>query len=74
MVNLKNISGLFITLFLFFGVSCNSQNKPSGYNKEADNKDVKYKVTFIELGSVRCNTQIIILNPDRSLCLKYLFL
>ncbi len=54
MINVKNISGLFITLFLFFAVSCNSQQKPADDNKESDNKNIKYKVTFIELGSVRC--------------------
>lgn len=54
MVNFKNINGLVITFILFSALSCSSQNKPEGNNKEIDNKEIKYKVTFIELGSVRC--------------------
>jgi thioredoxin 1 len=54
MINFKKISGLFITLFLFFAISCNSQQKPADDKKESDNKNIKYEVTFIELGSVRC--------------------
>ena len=44
---------LFISL-LFLSASCNSQPKPSDSEKLTDNNDIKYKVTFIELGSVRC--------------------
>jgi thioredoxin 1 len=54
MIYLKKIGGLFITLFLLFTLSCNSQQKPADDKKESDNKNIKYKVTFIELGSVRC--------------------
>ncbi|OFY61650.1 MAG: thioredoxin [Bacteroidetes bacterium RBG_13_43_22] len=54
MVNLEKIRGVLLTSLLFVAVSCNSQSKPAAENKEAENKDIKYKVTFIELGSVRC--------------------
>jgi thioredoxin 1 len=51
---LKNIRGAFIIFLLLIAFSCNSQPKPAVAAKEAGNKDIKYKVTFIELGSVRC--------------------
>lgn len=54
MINLKKNSGLFVSLFLFFALSCNSQQKPGVAGKSSENKDLKYKVTFVELGSVRC--------------------
>ena len=54
MINLKKISGLFISLFLFFTLSCNSQQKPGSADKSTENKGLRYKVTFVELGSVRC--------------------
>ena len=49
----KNLS-LTLISFLFFGISCNSQPKPVGTNNDQAAKQIKYKVTFIELGSVRC--------------------
>ncbi len=49
----KNLS-LTLISFLFFGISCNSQPKPVGTNNDQAAKETKYKVTFIELGSVRC--------------------
>lgn len=45
---------LLIVLMLFSALSCNSQQKPVTEVKAQDNKDAKYKVTFVELGSVRC--------------------
>ena len=39
---------------LFIALSCNSQQKPATEGKLQDKKAVKYKVTFIELGSVKC--------------------
>ena len=39
---------------LFLCISCNSQQKPASGGKQNENKEIKYKVTFIELGSVRC--------------------
>jgi thioredoxin 1 len=54
MNNLKKFLTLSFLLFLFLGLSCNSQSKPEGTDKSQAAKDIKYKVTFIELGSVRC--------------------
>jgi len=54
MINLKKISGLFVTLLLFFAISCNSQQKSVAAEKTQDKKEINYKATFIELGSVRC--------------------
>lgn len=51
---MRKIHILFLTLFLLFSLSCNSQPNPVDGNISADNKDIKYKVTFVELGSVRC--------------------
>ena len=53
MVNFKQIRGLFITSLILITISCNSQPKPAA-GEPSENKDIKYKVTFIELGSVRC--------------------
>ncbi|MFH0842969.1 MAG: thioredoxin family protein [Bacteroidota bacterium] len=39
---------------LFLGISCNSQQKPATAGNKNENNKIKYKVTFIELGSVRC--------------------
>ena len=50
----KEIQKAFIILLLLIPFSCNSQPKPAGAVKAVENKDVKYKVTFVELGSVRC--------------------
>jgi len=56
----KSNQKLLITLFLLAGIvfAVNAQNTvPDKKNKpvlEQKNKTVKYKVTFIELGSVRC--------------------
>ena len=54
MVNLKKIRGVFIILLLFIAFACNSQQKPAVAEKPEENKEIKYKVIFIELGSVRC--------------------
>ncbi|MCU0473722.1 MAG: thioredoxin fold domain-containing protein [Bacteroidales bacterium] len=54
MVNLEKSYGIFLTSLLFIAISCNSQSKPVTANKPPDNKYINYKVTFIELGSVRC--------------------
>jgi thioredoxin 1 len=55
MSSLKYFRGLFLTtalLYLFLG--CNSQQKPNTQNETQGTKEPAYKVTFIELGSVRC--------------------
>ncbi|MCJ7449287.1 MAG: thioredoxin family protein [Bacteroidales bacterium] len=52
---LKNFRGLVLTtalIYLFLG--CNSQQKPNTQNEKQGTKEPVYKVTFIELGSVRC--------------------
>ena len=54
MKNLSNLRIVLITSLLFLALSCNSQPKPTDSGKPTENKDIKYKVTFIELGSVRC--------------------
>ena len=43
-----------IVSMLFIALSCNSQQKPATDGKPQDNKVAKYKVTFVELGSVKC--------------------
>ena len=53
MRNFKSFRGVLIISVLFFAFSCNSQQKPATA-ETPDNKEIKYKVTFIELGSVRC--------------------
>ncbi len=54
MKNLSNLRLVLATSFLLLAISCNSQSKPSDSTKPAENKVINYKVTFIELGSVRC--------------------
>jgi len=54
MGNLKKIHVIFLIHFLLVAFSCNSQPKPAAANTATENKSVKYKVTFVELGSVRC--------------------
>lgn len=54
MENFKRINGIFLISLLFITISCNSQPKPVAADKSSENKEIKYKVTFIELGSVRC--------------------
>ncbi len=52
---LRKFRGLVLTgtlIFLFFG--CNSQQNPGAKNNNQDQKEPAYKVSFIELGSVRC--------------------
>lgn len=43
-----------IVLMLFIALSCNSQQKPATAVKAQDDMVEKYKVTFVELGSVKC--------------------
>jgi thioredoxin 1 len=53
-MNLKKSRDTIVALFVLIIYSCNSQQKPSGTDKVEESGDIKYKVTFIELGSVRC--------------------
>jgi thioredoxin 1 len=50
----EKIRGIIVVSLLIFTMSCNSQPKPVAADNMSDNQDVKYKVTFIELGSVKC--------------------
>lgn len=54
MQKINCIKEVMIVSMLFIALSCNSQQKPATEGKSQDNKVVKYKVTFVELGSVRC--------------------
>jgi len=54
MENLKKISSVFIIPLIFIAFSCNSRQNPETAEIEIENKEIKYKVTFIELGSVKC--------------------
>ncbi len=51
MINTERLGGLIFTLMLLTTLNCNSQPKPIT-DKAIEN--IKYKVTFVELGSVRC--------------------
>jgi thioredoxin 1 len=54
MKNITKLKGAFLFPMLFFAFACNSQQKPDATEKTPDNQGTKYKVTFVELGSVRC--------------------
>lgn len=43
-----------IVSMLLIALSCNSPQKPATEGNPEDIKDAKYKVTFVELGSVKC--------------------
>jgi thioredoxin 1 len=45
---------VLLTSLLLIAASCNAQPKPASEENAQGSKDIKYKVTFIELGSVRC--------------------
>ena len=45
---------VLIVSMLFMSLSGNSQQKPAAEGKTQDNKVTKFKITFIELGSVKC--------------------
>jgi len=54
MKKLKKVGGILAVSLLYIAISCTSQQKPGSEDKSEENKGLKYKVTFIELGSVRC--------------------
>lgn len=54
MRKLNCIKEVLIVSMLCIALSCNSQHKPGKEAKEQDNKVTNYKVTFVELGSVKC--------------------
>jgi thioredoxin 1 len=53
MRNIKLIKEVMIVSMLLIALSCYSQQKPVTELKP-DSKTPKYKVTFVELGSVKC--------------------
>lgn len=52
MINVEKRSGLLFALILLTALNCNSQSQSSLTDKTT--KNIKYKVTFVELGSIRC--------------------
>ena len=54
MINIKKALGIFVISLLLISISCTSQQKPAAEDKTSENNSIKYKVTFLELGSVRC--------------------
>ncbi len=51
----EKIRGLVFITLLLLTISCNSQPKPAvAAGNEAESTEIKYKVTFVELGSVKC--------------------
>jgi thioredoxin 1 len=54
MLKFNCLKEVMIVSMLFIALSCNSQQQPAKDVKTQENKVVKYKVTFIELGSVKC--------------------
>jgi thioredoxin 1 len=55
MKSLIALKGVTLTLVsLFIVLSCNSRPKTIAGNETSTQKDTIFKVTFIELGSVRC--------------------
>jgi thioredoxin 1 len=53
MEQFKHLDALFVSILLL-AISCNSQPKQSISDRTAGNKSITYKVTFVELGSVKC--------------------
>lgn len=54
MNNITKLKGALLITMLLVAFACNSQEKPAVNDKPAEIKETKYKVTFVELGSVRC--------------------
>jgi thioredoxin 1 len=54
MKRFKKTLPLILVAILISGLCCNSQPKQADNDKNQTSKEVNYKVTFIELGSVRC--------------------
>jgi len=50
----KKARRIFITTLLMITIGCNSQHERGNAAQSSDIKDIRDKVTFIELGSVRC--------------------
>ena len=54
MKNVTKLKGTLLISLLFVAFACSSQQKPAIADKPSEVKGKKYKVTFVELGSVRC--------------------
>ena len=54
MKNKTNLKGAILISMLLIAFACNSQQKPKVTEKTAETAGTEYKVTFIELGSVKC--------------------
>ena len=54
MKNINKLKGSLLISLLFVAFACSSQQKPTAAEKSMENNGNKYKVTFVELGSVRC--------------------
>lgn len=54
MNNITKLKGAFLIAMLFVAFACSSQQKPIASEKSTANSGTTYKVTFVELGSVRC--------------------
>jgi thioredoxin 1 len=54
MKNITKLKGTLLILLLFVVFACNSQQKPAVTGKPSEVNGTNYKVTFVELGSVRC--------------------
>jgi thioredoxin 1 len=54
MKNITKLKGTLLISLLFVGFACNSQQKPAVTDKPSEVMGTNYKVTFVELGSVRC--------------------
>jgi thioredoxin 1 len=54
MKNVTKLKGALLISLLFVVFACSSQQKPAVTDKPSEVKGTNYKVTFVELGSVRC--------------------
>ena len=54
MKSITKLKGALLISLLFVGFACSSQQKPAVTDKPSEVKGSNYKVTFVELGSVRC--------------------
>lgn len=54
MKNITKLKGALIISLLFVAFACSSQQKPVVTEKSSEDPGANFKVTFVELGSVRC--------------------
>jgi len=53
-IMITKLKGALLISLLFVAFACSSQQKPTVTKNSEENKRPNYKVTFVELGSVRC--------------------